>query len=82
MTAQFQLTCFRVLIIIQCGLAALYILRAGIPTVLRMLSAFFWGLSCGWDRLWQVYHYNVATHQKELKQGESNASISLDNGNS
>lgn len=64
MTAQFELTCLHVLIIIQIGLACLYIFRAGIPRLFLALSAFFWGLSCAWTRLWEVYHCNVATVQK------------------
>lgn len=61
MTAEFQLTCYRIIFIIQCGLAMLYIVRAGIPVVFRMISAFFWALSCAWDKLWEVYTYSVAT---------------------
>lgn len=40
---------------IQAGLLLLYLIRTRIPVVFCRLSALFWGLSCAWDRLWEVY---------------------------
>lgn len=66
-------TTMTIALIIEAGLFCLWLIRIRIPVFLCMISAFFWGLSSAWDRLWDVYRESLQRSQ-EVRNSTSRVS--------